>query len=161
MLVPSPVKNVTPYVKPGWSISTVAAGSTISEIDWTGGEIPSGQADTFTFLAQTPSQKTTLVWKTYITYADGSTVSWDQDPKIVAKTHLGNPFTTSQVIQITPSPFAARSDEEHTAQKANVGFVMSIVGIVIASVALSIARRKNPLLPVENKPKHPRKRHHV
>ena len=158
LLIPSGVKNITPYVKPGWSINTLTAGDTVSEIDWAGGEIPSGQADIFTFLAKTPSQPTTLSWKTYITYADGSIISWDQNPKDIAKNQLGNLYATTSVIQIVPNTYATKSDEEHTAQKANVGFALSLIGIIIASVALSIARRKTPLSHFQQPPRKIRKR---
>ena len=92
LLIPDGLNFITPNVKPGWKISTKTAPaqgtapdgdpetSRITEIDWTGGQIPADLKDTFEFSAQVPTQPTTLAWKVYQTYQDGSVVSWDQDP---------------------------------------------------------------------------------
>jgi hypothetical protein len=56
----------------------------VSEISWTGGNIPAGQRDEFLFSAQAPASSTTIPWKAYQTYADGSVVAWDASAKAVA-----------------------------------------------------------------------------
>jgi len=75
LLIPSGLSSVSPTVKPGWKIQV-----TKSEIIWTGGIIPAGERDDFTFSAQVPAEPTTLQWKAYQTYQGGEVVSWDQPP---------------------------------------------------------------------------------
>ncbi len=84
LLVPDGVSYVSPNVKPGWTIDIKKTGegedAKVSEISWTGGSIPSGQRDDFLFSVQVPVKETTLAWKAYQTYQDGTVVSWDQNP---------------------------------------------------------------------------------
>lgn len=81
LVVPVGLQSVTPSVKPGWKISTVKSSNSeeavVTKINWTGGSIPEGQRDDFSFSAKTPDNPTGLVWKAYQTYADGLVVSWD------------------------------------------------------------------------------------
>lgn len=144
LLVPDGLSNVVPNVKPGWDINVVKNGDTVTEIDWTNGNIPSGQRDDFYFSAQVPELITTIPWKAYQTYADGSVVSWDQNP--INTTDKTTPYSTTKIIHdvaITPAP--SQSDEEHTSQKATLAFILAFIALAVASVALSIARRKKPL----------------
>lgn len=151
ILIPSGISKVIPFVKQGWTINTITTGDKVTEIDWTDGNIPSGQQDTFTFSAQVPTKPTTLIWKISQTYADGTITTWDQNPKKV----ITNPAAVTLVT--TPQKSVLQTEEESTTQKTNVGFVMSIVGIVLASAALSIARRKNPRMMLTEKPPRQRK----
>ncbi len=80
LLIPSGLEEVLPNVKPGWHITVKKNGDAVSEIDWTGGYIPPDERDDFVFGAQVPSQPTTLQWRAYQIYQDGTVVSWDQDP---------------------------------------------------------------------------------
>ncbi len=83
LMVPTGVNAVTPNVKPGWKVIVKKdADGHATEIFWTGSSIPAGQRDDFLFSAQVPASATTLEWKAYQTYADGSVVSWDQDPSV-------------------------------------------------------------------------------
>lgn len=99
LFLPTGLNSVTPIVKPGWQVNVKQSpdpsgakdddgnpAMIASEIDWTGGQIPSGQEDLFVFSAQVPGKPTELDWKVEQTYADGSVVSWslgpnDQQPK--------------------------------------------------------------------------------
>jgi uncharacterized protein YcnI len=78
LVLPDGLEEVTPTVKPGWTIALKKDGEAVQEISWTGGSIPSGQRDEFSFSAKVPDKETTLNWKAYQTYQDGSVVSWDQ-----------------------------------------------------------------------------------
>jgi hypothetical protein len=49
----------------------------VKELIWMNGSIPVGQRDDFVFSAQAPADESTLVWKAYQTYADGTVVAWD------------------------------------------------------------------------------------
>jgi len=81
---PESLTDVTPTVKPGWTIKVDKHGegedAMVTAITWSGGEIGAGYRDEFTFSAKTPDQPADLQWKAYQTYGDGTTVSWDQQP---------------------------------------------------------------------------------
>ncbi len=72
--------------KTGWTIepTTDADGYVVSAV-WSGGEIPQGQAEQFSFTAENPGEATTLVWSVVQTHADGSTAEWvgDVAPTVV------------------------------------------------------------------------------
>lgn len=86
LVIPAGLESVTPYVKPGWEIETKKTGegedALVTEIIWSGGEIGVGLRDSFVFRAMIPSEATTLVWKAYQTYSDGTVVSWDQEERV-------------------------------------------------------------------------------
>lgn len=83
LVLPEGLGNVTPIVKQGWTIATKKEGegedAKVTEITWSGGKIPEGQKDQFTFTAQVPAKEGSILWKTYQTYEDGKVVSWDQE----------------------------------------------------------------------------------
>ncbi len=64
---------------PGWKRSVEQAGSgegaDITRVTWDGGEVPSGEAATFSFLAHPDSAKT-FTFAVRQTYSDGSVVDW-------------------------------------------------------------------------------------
>jgi len=72
--------------KTGWTIesTTNAEGEVVSAV-WTGGSIPSGQAEQFSFTAQNPREATTLTWQVVQTHADGSVAEWmgERAPAVV------------------------------------------------------------------------------
>lgn len=80
--IPSGVTGVTPTVKPGWQIATEKSGegesAKVTSITWSGGEVPEGMRDEFTYSAKTPDQAGKLEWKAYQTYSDGVVVAWDR-----------------------------------------------------------------------------------
>lgn len=61
-----------------WDVETVKKGDKVTEIKWTGGEVPAEQFEVFQITVQNPPKPTTLVWKAYQTYEDGSVVAWVQ-----------------------------------------------------------------------------------
>ena len=63
--------------KAGWTIepTTDAEGQVVGAV-WSGGSIPRGQAEEFTFQATNPSEETTLIWKVIQIHADGSSAEW-------------------------------------------------------------------------------------
>ena len=72
--------------KAGWTIepTTDAEGHVVSAV-WSGGSIPPGQAEQFSFTAQNPGAATTLTWQVVQTHADGSTAEWvgERAPAVV------------------------------------------------------------------------------
>ena len=75
LALPKGLGEVTPTVHPGWTIT-----KTGDSIVWSGGTVPAGQRDDFSFNSQAPASAGEIDWKAYQTYADGYMVSWDQKP---------------------------------------------------------------------------------
>ena len=121
LMIPEGLSSVMPNAKAGWKIdlkylATDAKGmdgkdgertrKQVTEIAWTGGVIPAGQRDDFVFSAKVPSAESTLHWKAYQQYQDGSVVAWERDPKEpAAKNSAGRsdfsrfgPFSQTRVV---------------------------------------------------------------
>jgi uncharacterized protein YcnI len=138
LLIPAGLEYVTPNVKPGWKISIKKASTTVTEIEWTGGTIPAGQRDEFVFSARVPKMATSLAWKAYQTYADGTVVSWDQDPASSTAEEL-KPYSITKVVDdLTPA--SSMKAGEHS--KSSFAVVLSIVSLALSLVALSMVRRR-------------------
>lgn len=80
LMIPNGVKEVMPNVQAGWTVTPVKNGDNVTEIDWTGGNIPPHQRVDLLFSAQVPATETTLKWSAIQTYQDGSTIEWTHDP---------------------------------------------------------------------------------
>lgn len=147
ILIPDGLNYVSPTVKPGWTIDSKKSGegedAKVTEITWTGGTIPVGQRDDFSFSAQVPSNETTLSWKAYQTYEDGTVVSWDQNPDSSKnlsdsqkeeneKKGLG-PFSQTKIVndlEVAPTPADSKSN--------NSLRVISYAALAISLVSLSM-----------------------
>ena len=65
---------------PGWTRkNNEAANGSIETIEWTG-ELPADGFVEFSFIAGTPEQPGTILWKTLQEYSDGTIVRWIGDP---------------------------------------------------------------------------------
>ena len=127
LLVPPQISKVTPIVKPGWKITLEKEGSTTVAIKWTGGSIPAGQKDLFQFTALTPSTETTLQWKAYQTYSDGTVISWDQDGSKAPAGQKVYPYSTTDI----------HPDSSKNAPSSNSSTPLAIVALALAAVALA------------------------
>jgi uncharacterized protein YcnI len=137
IVIPQGLQFVTPTVKPGWTVVVKKEGegesAVVTELEWTGGTIPAGQRDDFSFSAKTPAQTTILTWKAYQTYQDGSVVSWDQEGS-----HDGpeeedenkGPASTSEVIDDLTVASATASDRSTT---------YSIIAIILSLISLAFS----------------------
>ena len=69
--------------KTGWTVEpeTNAEGHVVSVV-WSGGSIPPGQAEQFSFTARNPGAATTLMWEVVQIHADGSTAEWGRTGNI-------------------------------------------------------------------------------
>jgi uncharacterized protein YcnI len=139
LVLPQGLSYVTPNVKSGWKIAIKKDGESVTEINWTGGSIPTGQRDDFTFSAKVPATETSLQWKAYQTYQDGTVISWDADPSAQSKNADGKddfsksgPFSTTQVI----------NDLKPEKKVFNISLLFSIIAIGLASTALARPRNK-------------------
>jgi uncharacterized protein YcnI len=158
LLIPKGVMEVVPDGASGWTITTKSSGSgdqqTVSEIDWDGGSIPVGQREEFIFQAQAPATPTTVFWKAYQTYSDGTIVSWDVDPKtldnlsdaqqdaLADKENKGEYSTTQVINDLAASNMMAASQNE-AAQNAQMAELLAGFAVLLAIVAIFIALKKN------------------
>ncbi|MGC1176475.1 MAG: DUF1775 domain-containing protein, partial [Candidatus Saccharimonadales bacterium] len=60
LLIPAGLSDLSPTVKPGWQIQADTTGSgdsaVVTAVTWSGGTIPVGQRDDFSFSAQAPAK---------------------------------------------------------------------------------------------------------
>ncbi|MBP9719432.1 MAG: YcnI family protein [Candidatus Levybacteria bacterium] len=157
LIIPEDVHYVTPNVKPGWNIEIKKVGENeeakVTELIWTGGEIPAGQRDEFLFSAQSPAQAGTIPWKAYQTYADGTVVAWDTNPKNITahgeedegdeEHDAVHPYSETKVIndlQPTSSPNNTSSSPE----KGNPTGTIALIALALATVSLGLhVKRRN------------------
>lgn len=136
------------YSKPGWEAEIVNTQSEeenlATEIIWTGGEIPPQFKDEFSFYTQVPATETTLAWKAYQTYDDGTVISWELDPdENPPKDEEGNPdfsefgpYSETKIINDLAEDDNFASETNNQASKD--ALILGIAAIFISSVALSL-----------------------
>ncbi len=176
LVVPDGLNYVTPNVKPGWKIEVkkepvMKDGKQVmsedgdekvertSEISWTGGSIPAGQRDEFLFSAQVPTTATTLAWKAYQTYADGSVVAWDaaanavadqkksmdevmkKDPNMKMDETKLNPYSETKVVDDLAETQSAMNmsnkDIDSATRNGKAALVVSVISLLVAAFAVS------------------------
>ena len=152
LLIPDGLQEVVPSVKAGWTINVKKNGDTVTEIDWTGGNIPPEERDDFYFSAQVPAKETTLKWKAYQTYQDGSVVSWDHTPTSnpdddsapppYSQTKIVNDLTGSNTMNGTQQ---TKTDTTTKLSSANVSLPLwlSIIAVIFSFTALRKASCKD------------------
>jgi uncharacterized protein YcnI len=140
LVIPDGVESIMPTVKPGWDINLKKEGDKVTEITWSGGQIPSEQRDEFSFSAQAPANESTLVWKAYQTYADGTVISWDQSPEQeVSGEDSKTPYSQTKVVNdlaATPTPAVS------TGNKALMATTLSVLALIFSAIALGLQIRK-------------------
>lgn len=164
LVLPDGLNLVTPNVKAGWKVEVKnqSTGKQIkdddgmmmdeqkpTEIDWTLGNIPAGQRDEFSFQAQVPATATTLNWKVYQTYSDGSVISWDKDADTQPKDASGKadfskfgPYTKTEVVDDLSTAQAKTPTQQDsklpsaipTSDKLSI--VIGVLALVLATWAL-------------------------
>ncbi len=146
LLIPASLDRVTPFVKPGWNIDIKKEGEKVTEIEWTGGAIPTGQKDVFQFTARTPKEGTTLIWKAYQTYEGGEIVAWDRDPKVANKdAEVKNPYSTTSVTADEVSQHEKKEKgilPEKNQSNNDQSFYLSLAALIISLIAFRTARKK-------------------
>lgn len=127
LVVPDSVDSVTPTVKLGWKIEVSG-----KEVTWTGGSIPSGQRDDFSFSTKAPAEPTKLAWKAYQTYSDGTVVSWDQNPAEASGNKEATPYSITKVVNdLTPVP--TNQDTDKTSRNISyLALALSLIAFVTA-----------------------------
>jgi uncharacterized protein YcnI len=145
LIIPSGLESVSPNVKPGWTISLKKVGTgddaKVNEIDWTGGSIPPEQRDDFVFSAKVPAKETTLAWKAYQTYQDGTVVSWDQEPSTKNGEKSKTPYSTTKVVNDLSGQNSQTAEESSSSASADAALWISIVAGILALAALIRSKR--------------------
>lgn len=140
LMIPGGLESVTPYVKPGWTVTMKTTGEgeeeKVTEITWSDGEISEGLRDDFVFRAMTPSEPTTLLWKAYQSYSDGTVVSWDQEPSEEvhgSESETSGPYSETKIINDldTDETKALTTSEQITKWSAYAGLVIAILALVL------------------------------
>ena len=154
--------GVLPYSygeTPGWSRKLVLAkDQSVAQIVWTGRLAADGFAE-FSFLASTPPQPTTLVWKALQYYSDGSVVRWIGAPDsenpagrtvVSADAPLqnagGEGASGSEVA--APAPTAAESDSPNSPNSSDStdwlarGLALAALLAALATLAVVLLNRK-------------------
>jgi periplasmic copper chaperone A len=153
-----PIIVVSPEAGSGWQVTVQSARlprpittddgtftSTVSEVDWSGGDIPVGQFGAFNVLAQgIPSGTDKLVFKAIQQYGDGTSVSWIQIPDAAAP----NPAHPAPTLALTSrgagDTSAGASSPTTTAPGALVassgkGDSLAVVALIVAGFAVVLA----------------------
>ena len=148
LVMPDGLLYVSPTVKAGWNITAEKTGegeeAPVKSITWTGGLVPAGQRDDFSFSAKVPDAKQDLQWKAYQTYADGVTVSWDKSDEEMGKDGTSGPFSATSVVEHTEAEEALEHNEEdaHAAKSAaNRATVVALAALALAVFAYSGSRK--------------------
>ncbi len=145
LVIPDGLKHVSPNVKPGWQVNVTKTGTgedaKVTEISWTGGTIPAGQRDDFLFSAQAPASDTTLVWKAYQTYQDGTVAAWDQKPGD-SHSEGSTPYSETKVSEDKAATDAAPATNDENESRANVAVALSVVALVSALAIPTLKRKK-------------------
>ena len=137
LILPAGFQYDSAGVKPGWKIETVKKGDTVTEVSWSGGSIPPEQFDNFQIMGQNPPKSTTLVWKAYQTYADGSVIAWSEkaNPKKESDENF-HPAAETKISEQAAS-LPAGSSTQSGGQSSSP--VLPVAAIIIAIVALIAA----------------------
>jgi uncharacterized protein YcnI len=137
------LQHVHPNVKPGWTIEVKTAGegeeAPATEILWTGGVVPPEQRDDFMFSAKVPDAPTTLTWKAYQTYADGTIVAWDVDPKTAAEATSNTEEDANK-----PGPASVTSviddlSDSETGELVNKKRIVDMLPLALSTLALALS----------------------
>lgn len=143
LVIPDGLQHVTPNVKPGWEINVKKTGegeeAKVTEITWTAGTIPAGQRDEFLFSAQVPTAESTVIWKAYQTYEDGTVVAWDHDPKASEHSHEssdGGPWSETAIVNDLAAKTTERVVTEKNTFNDKLPLILSIAALLLAGTSL-------------------------
>ena len=149
LIIPQGVKEISPNVKPGWTISLKKDGTgddtKVTEIDWTGGSIPFGQRDEFSFSAQVPSKETTLQWDVYQVYQNGETIAWTHEPsKNPEDDSAPPPHSLTKVVNDLVGTAQSESNADVTSEMNALMFISSTALLLsLVAVGMQLTKQKN------------------
>lgn len=144
VIIPEGLESIKPYAKTGWSIRMVKSGegdsAKVTEIIWSGGQVPVELKDDFLFGAKAPGNETELQWKAYETYENGLVVSWDQPP---SEAEDSKPYSITKVVsgESAPETVSQRQSANGTDKTTRTISILALV-ISLLGFALSSSKQK-------------------
>ena len=138
LVIPEGVTDVMPLVKTGWTAELKKNDSgDVTEIDWSGGEVPTEYTDQFMFSAKSPAKVGEINWKAYQTYSDGKEVAWDQKPTAESEADEENanagPYSVTNVI----NDLTKKSEtEKESSSNTSLSMAASLLALVLSAAAL-------------------------
>ena len=148
ILLPDDLEFVTPTVKSGWTIDILThnfpSGPHPYELIWKNGTIPAHYRDDFSFSAKVPPDATTLAWKAYQKYSDGSVVSWELAPGDKQPANTDGTPDFSQVGPYSQTLVVDDLSEKPKKSTADINTALSVsaIAIALASFFVSMQRKK-------------------
>jgi uncharacterized protein YcnI len=138
LIIPDGVADVLPTSKDGWDITTAKnSDGEVAAIEWAG-TIPAGERQDFSFSAQAPQKAGELKWKAYQTYADGTTVHWDQNPTDDDESENSGPYSITTIADKAPD----MEDRANYAPEIWGAYLLSGLALIVAVAAL--VRKNRP-----------------
>ena len=137
LLIPDGITDVIPTSKDGWNITTTKnTDGEVATINWAG-TIPTGERQDFSFSAQAPALATELDWKAYQTYADDSTVHWDQAPTSNHESEDAGPYSVTKITN-TPSDTTKAANQD----TATIWGAYAVAGLALVISIVALAKKK-------------------
>jgi uncharacterized protein YcnI len=119
--------------KPGWTYQvTKDATGAITNVVWTaqGDGLTPTDFTEFNMQGKVADKATTITWKAYQTYKDGSVVEW---------VGAAGADTPASVTTVNPKPAGASAAGLHDTGSAKLPLILSIVAVVLGALALIMA----------------------
>ena len=137
------VSRVQPV--PGWDYELEEDGGVVRAITWSGGELGATEFQGFAIQARTPEETGEYAWRAFQTYEDGSVVEWIGPED--AEERGEEPASVVEVVEggiesDEPGVAAPGSSAGFTQVAAYGGLGLGVLALVVALLALLIARRK-------------------
>jgi uncharacterized protein YcnI len=144
---------------PGWEAEFEEEGGVVRAITWSGGEIQPREFQEFPMQARTPPETGEYSWSAFQTYEDGSVVEWtgppeDESGSAEDESEGRGPASVVAVVaagvagdEPAPAPGTGPSSNPEvgiasTSIVAYVGLGLGVLALVVALLALLLARRR-------------------
>ena len=148
MRVPEGVDFLLVEAAAGWDARVVRRGDVISEIRWTGGDVPPGGYAELHFLARNPVEQGAVAFPAVQTYGSGSVARWigpadgDNPAPRVELSETATPVdvvsTHGEAQPAEPGPATAARAPEAASSRDGLTLGVAIAGLVAALGALGV-----------------------
>jgi uncharacterized protein YcnI len=143
----------------GWKSELVRKGDVISEIHWSGGEIPPDHYGTFRFLVRNPVEEGEIVWPIIQSYDGGDVQRWiggkDSDSP-ASRTQISESATPQDIIAVNGEKVptaktgttvaaapAAVTEKDPGRDGLTLGLAAAALALAAAALLNSLRRRKD------------------
>lgn len=131
--------------KPGWTREVERdSQQRITAVTWSGGRIEPGEFEEFVFIARTPAEEGTLLFKAWQTYEGGETVAWvnTEEPNPAARVEVRRVGSTAAMVteeEHAEDEVTVTTAQEAPASSSGLPLFLSLVSLVVALAALVLA----------------------